>query len=219
MDRTTPLKDEVGVPLPLRFQEDALFDEWRRRIARRGEAAPFVPDGVACEDSWNEQETRLLFALKEANADEAFDLRDYVASGANPRTWNNVVRWFEATREPDAPPPSWGELVNVDEARREAVLPNVVAMNVKKTAGGAQANDPAISAAADADADLILRQIGLYAPGPDLVVVCCGTYPWLAAILGGGEDRLSTSRGIRYGAMPTGGRSPRVLAPAVPVPG
>jgi len=188
----------------IREDEDALFLEWQARIEGRCDHGPFVPDGVACEDSWNEQEPRLLFALKEANTEEPFDLRDYMLAGANARTWNNIVRWTEAARDLADPPP-WHELVEVDAARREAVLPKVAAVNVKKTGGGARADDAAIGAAARADADLIRRQMDIYGPGPGLVVVCCGTFPWLAPVLADGMETSFTSRGIGYRHMIAGG--------------
>ena len=68
--------------MPIREQEDALFEEWERAIDR-----PFYPDGAVNEEAFADSEPKLLYVLKEPNDPEGggFDLREFVRNGGQAR--------------------------------------------------------------------------------------------------------------------------------------
>ncbi len=149
----------------IKEQEQALFEQWR---AERGYPT-FMKDGLFDEEIWNRQAVKILYVLKEADwPDGDCDLCEYLLSETSPtywKTWNNIVRWTQAIRVGGTYPRA------VTKADKTACLRTTAALNIKKTGGGAEANDREILEYGKRDAVFLNRQIELYQPD---LVVCCG---------------------------------------------
>lgn len=176
----------------LTANEDRLFDEWE------GRASGLVRDGSPDPNAYQKSGRRLLFLLKEVNDKGGgdWDLRAFLRDGAQWQTWDNVTRWTRGIRALPTVLP-WSAVSTVSLQDRQEVLGSIVAMNVKKFPGGAEANNDELKAALDRDADLLRRQFEWYKPE---IVVCCGT-DWLAVDLFGlppVESWSSTHRGLPF---------------------
>ena len=101
---------------------------------------------------------RALFETNDWSGDLRSTLRDGDHQGA---TWNNITRWIEGiVRLPHIV--SWSELSPApDEERRKQALRKVVAVNLKKSPGGSEANDDKLRGAAQANRDLLLAQLSI----------------------------------------------------------
>lgn len=173
----------------IRKQEEALFRKWKQRHFRKR----FVPDGCIQEDAYLGSKPRLLFILKEANetSGDPLDLRDFVADGAQGKTWNNITRWTLGIRRLYAgegvAPFRWDVMKSVTRKMRVDALRSIAAMNLKKTPGGGRSVDEEIKGVAEQDAELIRAQFELYNPE---LTVCCGdvTYTALCRALGVGDE-------------------------------
>ena len=75
-------------------EEAVLFAEWREHLARGNRR--FYPDGMAKGSSYWNTHPRMLFLLKEVNADEnaeAWNLFDVVGDGSIGPTWTVISYW------------------------------------------------------------------------------------------------------------------------------
>ena len=128
----------------IKEQEQALFAQWR---AERGYPT-FMKDGLFDEEAWSRQAVKILYVLKEADWPGGdCDLCEYLLSETSPtywKTWNNIVRWTQAIRVGGTYPRT------VTKADKTACLRTIAALNIKKTGGGAEANDRTLSCAAAA---------------------------------------------------------------------
>ena len=120
------------------------------------------------------QTLKIAIILKEVN-DLGGDLREFLSEGARPEprdeTWDNVTRWvcgiknLPSIRE-------WSFYEEITRDCRKETLKSIVAMNLKKSPGGASTEPKALAAAARADKDYIRRQYSLYDPD---ITICGGT--------------------------------------------
>ncbi|NLB79908.1 MAG: hypothetical protein GX061_07455 [Eubacteriaceae bacterium] len=62
-----------------------------------------VKDGIVDQETWEKQNKKVLFVLKEVDANEPFDLIEFLLDGTPGakgwRTWNNIARWTQALLE------------------------------------------------------------------------------------------------------------------------
>jgi len=153
--------------MSIRAREDELFGAWSH------DRPDFVTDGVADERSYLESTPKLLFVLKEVNdlGGGGWDLREFVRSGGRAQTWNNITRWVEGIRNLPGDL-SWNSLTTIDEARRQAALQAIAAVNLKKSPGGHTTDGAVLSEYAERDKEFINRQLALYEPD---YLICCGT--------------------------------------------
>lgn len=156
--------------MPIREDEQALFKRWRQR------RPDFVSDGVVSEHDYLASNPKIALVLKEVNDpdSEGWDLREFLAGGARPRTWNNVARWTHGMRNRHRlPEPGWEEQYEeVDEDFRRQELRYLCVINLKKSPGGGAADMNEIWAFAEEDKKFIHEQYAIY--DPDLTV-CGGT--------------------------------------------
>lgn len=98
-----------------------------------------------------------------------WDLRETLKKGGRRQTWDNVTRWLMGIRKL---PTSldWKQIEEVEEADRVSELASIVAMNVKKSPGGAVADGGSVREAAHHDSELLEQQLSLY--DPDLIIGC-----------------------------------------------
>ncbi|MDD3368771.1 MAG: hypothetical protein PHP50_07790 [Lachnospiraceae bacterium] len=145
--------------------EDNLFAEWKNESGY----ITFASDGVVDPETWEKQKVKLLFVLKEVNAEnQNFDLRFFLKNGGNKnywRTWNNVARWTKGILE-------GGDYIRkVSKADKTYYLSKIAAMNLKKVGGRAFAENEKIREYTKRDAYYIKKQILLYNPD---IIICCG---------------------------------------------
>lgn len=150
----------------IKEKEQALFEQWKNER----NYPTFMSDGLFDEETWNKQDLKILYVLKEADWEDGNrDLCEYLLSEVSStywKTWNNIVRWTQAIRE-------GGEYQKtVSKADKTDCLKTIAFLNIKKIGGGATANDEEIRAYGKRDAEYIKRQIELYQPD---IIVCCGS--------------------------------------------
>ena len=188
----------MGKAMSIKEREEDLFDEWQLAIG-----TPFVRDGVVDSESYLKSPRKLLYVLKEANAFYG-DLRCLVRDGGKPATWNNITRWTQCVHElPNTL--DWSELKDVTPKLRVKALRSIAFMNIKKHAGGAQADQDDLRMVIERDQRFIRKQIQIYDAD---YVVCCGTCDLLKSIPPYRDLEncwRCTSRGIKYLRIPSAG--------------
>lgn len=143
-------------------QENALFDEWEKEVQG------LVRDGAG--DEYNNAKLKTVFILKETNnAEDGFDLREFLSYGAIPQTWDTVARWAEGLSRIDEEL-LWEDLERENDERRKEYLPKICAINLKKTSGGHSANNTELYDAAKRDSAFLKRQLEIY--NPDIIIIC-----------------------------------------------
>lgn len=125
-------------------EEDKIFEAWKKVL----ENSHLVTDGIVDEKKWLESSPKILFVLKEANhkgkPHSASLSREWLYDGAGSNTWGNIALWTHAIRHYKENL-QWSDEINLrslEKARRKHHLQTVVAMNLKKTPGGANSNKP-----------------------------------------------------------------------------
>lgn len=150
----------------IKEKERELFQKWRSEQGYPN----FMADGLFDEETWNKQNIKILFVLKEANwPDGDLDLCAYLLSEPEHsgywKTWNNIVRWTQAIRTGGDYPET------ITKADKTACLKTITALNIKKVGGGARAKDEEIRDYGKRDARFVKAQIELYQPD---IIICCG---------------------------------------------
>ncbi|WNG52102.1 hypothetical protein F0U60_54355 [Archangium minus] len=150
-------------------EEAALFSEWKQHLAQGNRR--FYPDGMAQGSSYWNAPLRVLFLLKEVNADEnaeAWNLFDVVGDGGIGRTWTVISYWTRGILEGGPP---WEAVRGATvESRREAIS-KIAVVNLNKCGGKETSVDSHLWAAAYRDRRFLIRQIRLYAPH---IIIACG---------------------------------------------
>lgn len=146
----------------IRKLENDLFTRWQ---AVQGYKS-FAQDGLINPDVWDKTPIKILYVLKEVNHPIGnFDLRVFLQSGGNWKTWNNVARWTQAILDGGDYPR------HVSKEDRIRLLAHVCAMNLKKVGGDSKAEENTIRKFTNCDRSFIREQILLYKPD---VIICCG---------------------------------------------
>lgn len=150
-------------------EEAALFSEWKQHLAQGNRR--FYPDGMARGSSYWNTHPRVLFLIKEVNADEnaeAWNLFDVVGDGSIGPTWTVISYWTRGILEGGPP---WEEVRGATaESRREAIS-KIAVVNLNKCGGKGISFDSHIWAAAYRDRQFLIRQLRLYAPH---IIIACG---------------------------------------------
>ena len=146
-----------------------LLDEWYNA---RKNYAPFINDGIFDSKTFDAQQTKILFVLKEADWKNGFpgqreDLCSILLTkdGGSWKTWNNIARWSKAILDKG----EYSENISCEE--RHNTLRRIAAINLKKQGGGSSANGKSLIDFATKDAKFLKRQIDEIAPD---IIVCCG---------------------------------------------
>lgn len=145
--------------------EKELFSEWK---SNRNYTS-FLEDGIFDEETYNKQDIKILFVLKEADWENGnCDLCEYLLTKTSRnqwRTWYNIVRWIIAIRTGGEYP---RKITNDDKVEN---LKTIAFLNIKKVGGDSKADDSEIRKYGINDSDFIKRQIELYNPD---IIICCG---------------------------------------------
>jgi len=171
--------------------ENTLFGEWKG--SRKG----FVSDGLVSEQDYLSSDMKICIVLKEVNDLDGggWDLREFLAKGARPQTWNNVVRWIHGIRNISRDIP-WQEFDEINEVDRQSSLKAICAMNLKKSPGTHTTDSASLNKVANEDRNFIQRQFSLYDPD---ITICGGTGDLFKEVAGfNAYEWKRTSRGIRW---------------------
>lgn len=175
-------------------QQKELFDELRRSDPS------IIIDGVPDESQYTSARYRIMYVLKEVNGGSGWSLCDHLQSGGRDRehdpTWDNIARWTAGILNIQQELP-WSELEKDCWSRREKMLPQICAINVKKTSGSYVSEENEVYTAALNNADILRQQLALYAPE---LVICCGTESAFvdACFQNKQVDWKMTTRGVWY---------------------
>ena len=180
-------KDKID-PIVLKNAENKLFNFWSSTVAG------FIRDGCADPEKYSQAPVRLLFILKEVNGGSDWDLRDYMRIGCRAQTWDVIARWTEGIFHIDKDY-MWAQMSKDNDQRRKKYVPQICAINMKKTSGSAVADSNAIFAAAERDKIWIKQQIELYHAD---VIILCGTEKVYQMVVDNSPKWKMTSRGIWY---------------------
>ncbi|MBU5347919.1 hypothetical protein [Paenibacillus lautus] len=159
--------------ITINSQLDDLFEQWKMHSAC-GEGI-FIPDGHVNEDAWSGAELKVMVLLKEVNSsDGGWNLQQFVREKGyfkESSTWPTLIRWtygilhgFPEYQEVER---RYAEI----KEEADAFFRKVYFANVKKIAGGSQANHTSIERHMQETGELLLKQIRIV--NPDLVL-CCG---------------------------------------------
>ena len=197
MDIATDLKIKT-----IMEKEGELFSEWKERL---NTGYSFISDGIADPETYfNGRHPRILYLLKEANADKKddFDLRKVICED-NERwqTWDNIARWtygiyhFEEVHN-NKPQFTW-EDIEKNTIKNKEILKTICAVNPKKWCGGSTANEKEVKRATFESPDLIKKQINLYEP--QIIVLCGSSTAYNYSNMPGIQLKWDkTKRGIEY---------------------
>ena len=175
-------------PKLLSSEENRLLDEW-------GSSVPgFIRDGCANPEKYVDAPVKLLFVLKEVNGGQDWDLREFMNDGCRPQTWNVIARWIEGIFN-ISHDYSWDEMQNDNDHRRKTYIPQVSAVNVKKTSGGNVADSRLIQDSVEKSKDYLRKQLQLYQAD---IIVLCGTGKQYQTAIRNKPNWKMTSRGIWY---------------------
>lgn len=181
-------RDAIINPTLLSFDENELLNAWAKTVPG------FIRDGCANPEKYANAPLKLLFVLKEVNGGKDWDLRDFMNDGCRPQTWNVVSRWIEGlfNLEKDY---SWNEINANNDQRRKTFIPQVCAVNVKKTSGTDVANSKIIQKSAEDNKKYLRKQLQLYQSD---IVVLCGTEKQYLTATDEKPNWEMTKRGIWY---------------------
>ena len=172
----------------LRKSENELLDIWKSGYQN------FIPDGCADYEKYVLSPVRLLFVLKEVNGGVNWDLRQFMKNGCRAQTWNVISRWIQNIYNLSTDF-SWAELSCNNTQRRETFIPQVCAINVKKTPGTSVANTQLLNDSVLRDKAFLKKQVQMYKPD---IIILCGTKNQYDCIMGNAIEWKMTTRGILY---------------------
>ena len=131
-----------------------------------------VRDGIFEEGSYSTSSPKLLFLLKEANADGegGWNLIDKLHTETRAPAFDTIARWVVGIRNLPTTVP-WRGVKDLSLYSRICALNFVVLFNLKKTPGYGTADEIALEKFVEKNADLLKEQFSFYNPD---IVVCCG---------------------------------------------
>lgn len=149
--------------------QSELFAEWTAHLERGGEK--FYGDGLARGSRYFETQPRILYLLKEVNADKrapAWNLFDVVGDGSIGPTWTVLTHWTYGIVNKGL---AWEDVPQATPERRREAISRLAVVNVNKCAGGASSEHGHLWAAAYRDREFLRRQVRLYRPN---IIIACG---------------------------------------------
>ncbi len=170
-------------------KENNIFIEWKEN--RKG----FVSDGLVSEQDYLNSDIKICIVLKEVNDPDGggWDLREFLANGARPQTWNNIVRWVNGIRNIECDIP-WKDLEHISKEERKSSLKSICVINLKKSPGTHTTDNTSLNKVANEDRNYIERQFFLYNPD---ITICGGTGDLFKDIAGFCDiEWKRTNRGI-----------------------
>ncbi len=163
-------------------EENKLISQFKKMVT-----GAFWEDGIVDPDVYLKHSPRILYILKEANADgESGDLRKFLRDGGRAQTWNPVARWNYAVFNNF---PNWNDVDKQEMGNlRKKWLSYCAVINLKKSPGEGSADRENIESSIQNDGykRLLQKQILNYKPE---LIICCGTGNLVNQVL---KSQLST---------------------------
>lgn len=153
--------------MSIKNEEIELFNRW---ISQR-DYVSFTFDGVFDEETYKNQDIKILYILKEADWPEYqgnLNLKEYLLSEKSSsywKTWNNIARWTKGIVEGGDYPRK------VSKKDKTFWMKRVSFIELKKEVGGACSKTDEIAEYAKRDKEFIKQQIEIYCPD---IIICCG---------------------------------------------
>lgn len=152
-----------------------IFDEWEEYYSKqKNNDLVIVEDGICNYDEYINAPKQIMFLLKEGNGgSENWNLCDVIRKGERAPTWDNIARWTKGIL--DLPNQcNWNKVSDIKNEKKE-ILAKVAAINIKKIAGKATANNKQLYTIASDKENirLLKKQIKLCNPH---IIICCGVY-------------------------------------------
>lgn len=175
--------------------QDTLMERWRKASEDSADSASFIADGIVNPEVWVQQDTRILFLLKEAYVSGNYDFssdRDSLTSwlfsnDISGYTYNHVAEWTQgiiaASQGNQLEFDSWlgveGRNRKIYDKERSELLQKIAVVNIKKYGGVRQSGIDDLYYHCIKHADLLREQIELANP---TVIVCGGTFGMLRCL-------------------------------------
>ena len=185
-------RNEKIDPNLLSAKENQLLDEWASSVPE------FIRDGCANPNNYVNAPVKLLFVLKEVNGGHDWDLREFMNDGCRSQSWDVIAQWIEGIFNLGKDY-TWNTMQCNNDKRRGDFIPQVSAMNVKKTPGGTVTDDKKLQAFVNDNNNkgFIKKQLQLYKAD---IIILCGTEEQYNNLFDkdDGPKWKMTSRGIKY---------------------
>ncbi len=131
-------------------------------------------DGIIFPEQFNKNK-RILFVMKETNAEKGFPLTEFLESGPHKQMWYTTAKWAAGILNGF---PEYSE-INIRSKLTDA-LQQVAIINLKKVTGSSTSNMSIVNAYAHQDRDLLLEQIKSINPK---IILSCGVFHSLIWLL------------------------------------
>ncbi|MCB9087631.1 MAG: hypothetical protein H6628_04915 [Calditrichae bacterium] len=164
-------------------QLNRLFDEWINKFPHY--KGKFKKDGIINEDTYNEQNTKILFISKEPN-DVNQEEGDYRVWWRSEVKWTfsyRIAEWAYGILKNQLPPSDINNLSKVD---RIDAMKKIAFMNLKKVGGGASVNYDVLKRTIITEKDLIVKEIKIIEP--DIIIGSIGQFEFWNHLFG---DKLN----------------------------
>lgn len=185
------LKNASIEPHFLAVEEENLLKEWRKSVPG------FISDGCVDPEKYAKAPVKLLFLLKEVNGGKDWDLRKFLKEeGGRAQTWDAVARWVEGLFNLGEDF-LWTNLSDPKKSEflRKNNLPQICAVNVKKTAGTYVTDPAALQQFVEENRSFLKRQIKLYQAD---IIILCGTEHQYFKAVEQKPSRNMTKHGVQY---------------------
>lgn len=161
-----------------KLRNDDLFARWQEHGLHK-DVIPFNKDGIVDPEIWFQQNTRVLYLLKEAyhkkqyeSYDLAQELHDYDPWDT---MWLRVAEWSYGIRNTSKNIiADYAEIYcDSDKQKRKQEIQRIAVVNIKKSGGQNSSSEENLQLYADSDDELLTEQIDLINP---TVIVCGYTF-------------------------------------------
>lgn len=176
------------------------WDDWKSRNLHKNQN--FIEDGAVDINKWAQEETKILFLMKEAYGGIS-DLRTYLlrksAKGTfgKAATFYNVLQWADAIRKVN----DSGLIPDFDKYTRALTdIDRLAIVNIKKSNGGNSSTKRNLKAYVNSDWDLLEEQILNLKPN---FIVCCGTFDLIKNKISHYKDSSCRQNKLKWEKLPS----------------
>ncbi len=150
--------------MTLTEQLDVLFDEWVQRFPHL--KGRIIKDGIIDETEYSKQKLKILFITKEPNdpGEGEWDFRKFWKSEIKYSFSHRISEWAFGLIN------SFPPIKEIPDLQEEKIktMKKIAFINLKKTGGGAIANEEKITTTVKEQKDLLIREIKII--NPDLII-------------------------------------------------
>jgi hypothetical protein len=164
--QTTKERKEVS-KMTIKTELNKLFDEWENAFPDY--EGRFVKDGVINEQLYKTARTKILFVMKEPNDPNqtSWDLAEVFNQSCSGNLSIRLAEWSYGILNDFPPLSSLPDIQALHDALRSTAI-----INLKKTGGGAQANEEEILKHTERNKSFLQREIKIISP--HIIIGCVG---------------------------------------------